>query len=624
MAEKRLMDKENDSNRSVQFIIIVAILFFILILRLFVLQVINGEYYREKAVKNSLKEKVVKASRGKIYDVNGNILADNVTGYKIIHTDTKPMSSKEKEILLEMYDNNKINYNKLTEKVKLKLDEIFFDVSYIAKISNNSFKDILNTFYNAPILNVDKEILVVEDFDVNIALREVERLPNDRIDIVEYNKRSYPNKNLASHVLGYVKVIDSNEYKKLKDSGYLIDDLIGKKGIEKNYDKILKGSNGKEFVEVDVKGNLVKKLDEIGAVGGENIYLSIDKELQEYMTNKLSGLAASFIAIDVKTGKIITFVSSPEIDSNLLSSKISKDIWDKLVNSKATPLLNKGIQGLYPPGSTFKVVSGASILESGISPNASIYSSGIFTYGKVSFKDSHLSGHGYTNFYKSIEESVNTYYYENILKISRDKFFEVAHDFGVGERTGIDILGEQEGLLPTPEWKKNKFKTRQSQVWLPGDLINMSIGQGYLLLTPMQVLMIYQAIANDGVMMTPTLVDRFSDTNGNIRNNEAKINKKLNISEKTLKDIKTALKLPVSGANGTAKILKFDYVKVAAKTGTAQNSSDKNHSWIAGYFPADKPEIAFVVLVERGGYGGVAAGSQARAFIEKYYKKGEK
>ena len=514
-------------------------------------------------------------------------------------------------------------YNSQNEKMKKKLDEQFFDISYIARIANIEFEEILDTFYNAPILNVDKEILVVEDLPKEVALREVEKLPNDRIDIVEYDKRTYPNNSLASHILGYVKVISSNEYKELKDSGYLIDDLIGKKGIEKSYDKELKGTNGREFVEVDVRGNIIKKIDENGAVSGENIYLSINKNLQEYMTNIFSNAEGAFIAINVKTGKIITFVSSPEIDLNLLSSKINQKDWNELVNSKRTPLVNKGIVGLYPPGSTFKVVSGASILESGISPNAAVYSTGAFTYGKVTFKDSHSSGHGYTNFYKSIEESVNTYYYENIMKIKKEKFFDIAKEFGIGEKTGIDISGEQVGLIPTPEWKKLKFKTKQTQVWLPGDLINASIGQGYVLVTPMQIAMIYQSIANNGTMLVPTFVDRFVDNKGNIIENKTKIRKQLNISKETIKIIQNALKLPVAGSNGTAKILQLPYVKVSAKTGTAQNSSGKNHSWIAGYFPSDNPEIAFVSLVERGGYGGVAAGQKARAFIEKYYQKGE-
>lgn len=623
MKAKRVMDTEDEGKRTTYFIFIVGAIFLLLILRLFYLQILNGDMYREKAVKNSLRENIVKASRGKIYDRNGVVLADNSTGYKIIHFDTKTMSVEEKNILKQMFLNDKREYNTLKPKQKSKLDEIYFDISYISKISNTSFDEILDTFYKTPIMGIDKEITVVDDIPQDLAMREVEKLPNDRIDIVEYNKRSYPFGKLASHILGYVKLISSDEYKTLKESGYLVDDLIGKKGIEKQYDKQLKGINGQEFVEVDVKGNVIKKIDETTAIGGDNIYLSIDSDLQSYMTDVFAGAPGAFIAIDVNTGKILTFVSSPEIDSNLLSSKINQNDWNNLVNSKSTPLVNKGIAGLYPPGSTFKAVTGISFLESGINVNEGINSTGSFTYGGVTFRDAHSVGHGFTNFYKSIEQSVNSYYYNFIMRIPRDNFFRIAREFGIGQKTGIDLFGEQDGLLPTPDWKKKKFKKRQQQVWLPGDMINMSIGQGYLLLTPMQVLMIYQTIANDGVMLYPTLVDRFVDAQGNSKNNETKIRKKLNVNINSIREMQKALRLPVVGSGGTAKVLQLPYVTVAAKTGTAQNAGGNNHSWIAGYFPADKPKIAFVALVENGGYGGVAAGQKARAFIERYYKKGE-
>lgn len=621
MREKREIDKE-DKKRISYFSIIIGVIFLLLLSRLYYLQILNGNSYKEKAVRNSLRNNIIKATRGKIYDVNGVVVADNSTGYKIIHRFTRSISANEKNLLLEMFKNGKNTINNLKEKEQEKLNEIYEDIVYIAKIAGNTNEEILDIFYKTPPTGFDKEIVVVEDLDTNIALKEVEKLPNDRIDIIEYNKRTYPYGSFASNVIGYVKLISDEEYKNLKDKGYQIDDLIGKKGVERQYDQRMHGIDGQEFVEVDVKGNVIKKLDEVQAIGGDNIYLSIEKELQDYMTSQYSGISGSFIAIDVKTGKIITFVSSPEIDLNLLSSKMSQSQWDSLINSSLKPLVNKGISGLYPAGSTFKIISGAAILESGISTGYTVYSSGSFTYGKVTFKDSHLNGHGYTNFYKSIEESVNTYYYDLILKIKRDKFFDIANSFGIGQRTGIDIPGENSGVLPTPEWKQKKFKNKRDQVWLPGDLINLSIGQGYLLVTPLQILMAYQAVANDGIIMQPTVVDRFVDSLGNVTINEPKQKGKLNISSNTIKEIKKALLLPVNGANGTAKILRTPNVKVSAKTGTAQNSSGKNHSWIAGYFEANNTQIAFVSLVEQGGYGGVAAGQKAKAFIEKYFNKG--
>lgn len=624
MKVKREIDKEDEGKRVKYFSIIIVFIFLVLIGTLYYLQIINGDNYRDRAVRNSLRTNIIKATRGKIYDIKGHILADNATGYKIVHKFTKTISETEKKLLMAMQSDKNVIQNESKSKQK-KLNELYDDILYISNISGNSFEEILEIFYKTVPTGFDKEITVVEDFDVNLAQKEVEKLPNERIDIVEYNKRYYPENNIASGVIGNVKLISPKEYESLKDTGYTRDDLIGKKGIEKNYDKVLKGEDGHEFVEVDVKGNVIKKIDEISTKSGKNIYLSIDYELQKYMTENFEGRAGSFIAVDVKTGKIITMVSSPEINLNVLSSKISKDLWNSLLNSKERPLVNKSIAGLYPSGSTFKVVSGAAILESGISPQETVYSTGVFSLGKVKFRDSHTSGHGTTNFYKSIEESVNTYYYTLLRRVPFDLFVKIASEFGIGQKTGIDIPGEQSGVLPTPEWKKKRFSKKIDQIWLPGDLVNLSIGQGYLLVTPLQMLMVYQAIANDGIMVYPTLVDRFIDSYGNIEQNKTKIRRELKVSKKTLAEIKKALELPVSGSHGTAHVLRIPGVRVSAKTGTAQNSSGKNHSWIAGYFPSEDPKIAFISLVEQGGYGGVAAGQKARAFIEYYYnlQKGE-
>lgn len=624
MKVKREIDKEDEGKRVKYFSIIIVFIFLVLIGTLYYLQIINGDNYRDRAVRNSLRTNIIKATRGKIYDVKGHILADNATGYKIVHKFTKTISETEKKLLIAMQADRNVIQNESKSKQK-KLNELYDDILYISNISGNSFEEVLEIFYKTVPTGFDKEITVVEDFDVNLAQKEVEKLPNERIDIVEYNKRYYPENNIASGVIGNVKLISPQEYESLKDAGYTRDDLIGKKGIEKNYDKVLKGEDGHEFVEVDVKGNVIKKIDETGTKSGKNIYLSIDYELQKYMTEHFEGRAGSFIAIDVKTGKIITMVSSPEINLNILSSKISKDLWNSLLNSKERPLVNKSIAGLYPSGSTFKVVSGAAILESGISPQETVYSTGVFTLGKVKFRDSHTSGHGTTNFYKSIEESVNTYYYTLLRRVPFDLFVKIASEFGIGQKTGIDIPGEQSGVLPTPEWKKKRFSKKIDQIWLPGDLVNLSIGQGYVLVTPLQMLMVYQAIANDGIMVYPTLVDRFIDSYGNIEQNKTKIRRELKVSKKTLAEVKKALELPVSGSNGTAHVLRIPGVRVSAKTGTAQNSSGNNHSWIAGYFPSEDPKIAFISLVEQGGYGGVAAGQKARAFIEYYYnlRKGE-
>ena len=624
----RELDKEERNPRYVMFILLVASVFTVLVARLFSLQILNASTYEERALQNRIRTNVIKATRGEIYDREGKLLAKNTTGYKLIHTDTRQFSSNDIELLrkIQNLDENQLE-EALSRQKKQKaegLKETIEDIRTISQITGYTTDYIITRFSKQPRIGIDKTILVIEDLNKNIALKDVEKIKNNRINIVEYNKRYYPEDSIASHVIGNVKPISEKEYNELKKEGYQNDDLIGKKGVEKEYDKEMKGQDGVEDVEVDVHGNVIKEIKNVSSITGKNIYLSIDLDLQKYMTQAFAGKSGAFIAMEVKTGKIITFVSYPEISLNLLSSRIPDDQWNELVNSKAKPLVNKGIAGLYPPGSTFKAITGLGILESGISPYDTVMSTGQYKFGKLIFRDSSSRGYGITNFNKSIEHSVNTYYYVFSQRAGKDNIIKYAKEMGVGEKTGIDIPGEQAGVLPTPEWKKKRFKKKQDQIWLPGDLINMSIGQGYVLMTPVQVLSAYQIIANNGVMIKPTVVDRFVSYDGKVEKNEPKILRKIKVSDKNLKLMQNALRLPVSSYGGTARVLYFPNFPVSAKTGTAQNTGFRdNHSWIAGYFPSDNPQIVFVSIIEGAGYGGVASGQLARTFIEKYRDKYE-
>ncbi len=622
----RELDKEEKNIRFIAFLVLVGGVFLILVARLFTLQVLNASEYAEQALQNRIRTNTIKATRGEIYDREGKLLAKNTTGYQLIHLHTHQLDSKDLALLKEVKNmtEEQIDERLSGERkaVAKRVKETILDINKISQITGYQVDYLIDRFYKQQRMGTDKKILVIEDLEKEIALRAIEKIDNDRIDIVEYNKRYYPEDSLASHVIGYVKPISEKEFEKLEKEGYRNSDLIGKKGVERSYDKEMKGQDGKENVEVDAKGNVIRQMETTESVAGKNVYLSIDLELQKYMTDAFEGKSGAFIAMEAKTGKIIAFVSNPEISLNLLSSRIPDNQWNELVNSKAKPLVNKGIAGLYPPGSTFKAITGIGILESGISPYATVTSTGQYRYGKQIFRDLHKHGNGVTNFAKSIEQSVNTYYYVFSQKAGINNIVKYAKEFGIGSKTGIDIPGELSGTLPSPEWKKKRFKKKQDQKWLPGDLINMSIGQGYVLATPIQIASAYQAIANNGVQLKPTVVDRFVTYSGKVENNAPIVVRKLNVSEKNLKLLQNALRLPVSGSGGTAKLLRIPNYPVSAKTGTAQNTGFKDdHSWIAGYFPSDKPEIVFVSIVEGGGYGGVASGNMALKFIQKYRDK---
>ena len=622
----RELDKKEKNVRFIVFLVLVGAVFLLLVARLFTLQVLDASQYAEQALQNRIRTNVIKATRGEIYDREGKLLAKNTTGYQVIHSHTQPLSPKDVALLKEVKNMTQEQIDaRLSQERKAvaeRIKETIGDINKISQITGYQVDYLIDRFFKQQRMGTDKRILVIEDLEKQVALRAIEKIDNDRIDIVEYNKRYYPEDSLASHVIGYVKPISEKEFKDLEKEGYRNSDLIGKKGVERSYDKEMKGQDGKENVEVDAKGNVIRQMETTESVAGKNVYLSLDLELQKYMTDAFTGKSGVFIAMEAKTGKIIAFVSNPEISLNLLSSRIPDNQWNELVNSKAKPLVNKGIAGLYPPGSTFKAIIGIGILESGISPYATVTSTGQYRYGKLIFRDSHKYGHGVTNFAKSIEQSVNTYYYVFSQKAGVEKIVKYAKEFGIGSKTGIDIPGELAGTLPSPEWKKKRFKKKQDQRWLPGDLINMSIGQGYVLATPIQIASAYQAIANNGVQLKPTVVDRFVTYSGKVENNAPKVVRKLNVSSKNLKLMQNALRLPVSGYGGTAKLLRIGGYPVSAKTGTAQNTGFvDNHSWIAGYFPSDNPQIVFLSIVEGGGYGGVSSGNMALKFILKYRDK---
>lgn len=622
----RELDKKEKNVRFIVFLVLVGAVFLLLVARLFTLQILDASQYAEQALQNRIRTNVIKATRGEIYDREGKLLAKNATGYQVIHSHTQPLSPKDVALLKEIKNMTQEQIDaRLSQERKAvaeRIKETIGDINKISQITGYQVDYLIDRFFKQQRMGTDKKILVIEDLEKQVALRAIEKIDNDRIDIVEYNKRYYPEDSLASHVIGYVKPISEKEFKDLEKEGYRNSDLIGKKGVERSYDKEMKGQDGKENVEVDAKGNVIRQMETTESVAGKNVYLSLDLELQKYMTDAFTGKSGVFIAMEAKTGKIIAFVSNPEISLNLLSSRIPDNQWNELVNSKAKPLVNKGIAGLYPPGSTFKVITGMGILESGISPYATVTSTGQYRYGKLIFRDSHKYGHGVTNFAKSIEQSVNTYYYVFSQKAGVEKIVKYAKEFGIGSKTGIDIPGELAGTLPSPEWKKKRFKKKQDQRWLPGDLINMSIGQGYVLATPIQIASAYQAIANNGVQLKPTVVDRFVTYSGKVENNAPKVVRKLNVSSKNLKLMQNALRLPVSGYGGTAKLLRIGGYPVSAKTGTAQNTGFvDNHSWIAGYFPSDNPQIVFLSIVEGGGYGGVTSGNMALKFILKYRDK---
>lgn len=575
--------------REMIFKIALILAFIVLLARLLYLQILKGSEYSYYSERNQFKVKRIESPRGKIYDRKNKLVVTNGTGYRLVYLYGREQNKDYIKIIAE-----------LTEKSE----------EYIAK-----------RIKNGEIFPYTKENVLIEDLEEETAHRLMEKMSNySFIEIQSYSKRRYLYDDVASHTIGYVKKISEKEYNTLKDSDYTARDIIGKSGIEKKYDLTLKGKAGYEYIEVNALNKVQRKLGEKkNPVIGKDLHMSIDIELQQYMEEefKKDGRSGSFIALNPKNGEILTIVSYPTYSLNMFSSQISTEDWNKISNDPRKILTNKSIAGEYPPGSIFKVISAFAFLENGVNPKEKYMDyTGYYQIGTWKWRAWKAGGHGPTDMKKSLVESANPYYYNYADKIGANAIIKTAHEFKLGSKTGIDVVGEKSGIIPTPEWKKKRFK----QSWYKGDGILLSIGQGYTLVTPIQMAKAYSFLANRGWAYEPHVISKTEDTY-----TKEKTNLKFNLEKleehpsSFYDEIINALIATVSQDNGTTRILRNPYVKVAAKSGSAQNPHSKlTHAWVAGFFPAEDPEIVFVCLLEGAGGGGAMAGGMTRRFLDKY------
>ena len=531
----------------------------------------------------------IESPRGKIYDREGRLVVTNGAGYRLVYLKER---DSDPEIVREI--------SEVTG----------YDEDYIKK-----------RIRNGEIFPYTRENVLVESLDEETAHKLMEKIVDyPYLQVQTYSKRRYLYDSVASHSIGYVKKISEKEYEKLKDEGYSPRDIIGKDGIERAYDKKLQGEDGYVYIEVNAFNKVQRRVaEEKDPIPGKDLYMTLNMELQEYMEEqfKEEERVGAFIAMDPKTGEIITMVSYPTYSLNMFSSQILNEDWQKIITDPGRPLTNKTIAGEYPPGSVFKVVSAMAFLDSGIDPKEKYLDrNGYYEIGKWRWRAWKVGGHGYVDMKKSIVESANPYYYRLSDQIGHKAIVDTARLFGFNERTGLDIPGEKRGLLPDAEWKKKAMGSG----WDKGDTILLSIGQGYLTVTPLQIAVLYATIANKGYVYSPHLVKELVDFSGKdvtpIIGEKHQITK---FPKKYYDELNEALIATVAQDNGTTKVLRTPGMKVAAKSGSAQNPHSKTtHAWVAGYFPADNPEIVFSVILEGAGGGGAMGGGMARKFIDKY------
>lgn len=587
--------------------LVVLVLFSILGSRFFYLQVKQYQHYQTLAENNRISLVPIVPNRGLILDKNGVILAHNFFVYTLEITPSK------------------------VENLEATIEEIsqFVEISALDRKRFNKFREQSHNFESIPIRTHLNETEAAR-FAVNHY-----RFPG--VEIKSRLFRHYPFGKMGAHMVGYIGRINDKDLANLEKSGdlsnYKGSDHVGKSGLEQYYERYLHGTTGFQQVEIDADGRAVRVLSSTAPTPGDNLILSVDSKLQEIAETAFGNNRGALVAINPKTGEVLSFVSQPTFDPNLFVDGIDLDNWKLLNESIDKPLINRPLRGIYPPGSTFKPFTAMAGLEDGKrKPPFSIQDGGYFTLPNSAhrYRDWKPGGHGTVDIQKAITVSCDTFFYGLAMELGIDKLAAFVRHFGFGRKSGIDIQGEIEGLLPTPEWKMRRFK----QPWYPGETVIVGIGQGYTLVTPMQLAQATSILANNGVAMQPHIVSKIQKAiTGETQMIPNVIQDKVQIEPENAALVKRGM-MDVTLPGGTAASVGANAgYFIAAKTGTAQvigikqnekynanaiNERHRDHALFIAYAPAEDPTIAMAVIVENGQHGGSTAGPIARKVMDYY------
>lgn len=577
----------------------VALCFFVLVVRLWYLQIIKGDELRQRSENNRVRIVEIKPLRGAIMDAKGNILAANQPCFDISLVPGNAKNVRATLALLAgLYREEGLELDKIEGIEKMKS---FSPVKLGKNVSR-------------------RELAVVETHSID--------LPGITVDVVPV--RRYLMGEMAAHALGYVSEISPDELKADTTRTYKAGDRVGKYGIEKYLDRHLKGVSGGEHVEVNVSGRKVRVLGKSDPKPGDNITLTLDGDLQKTAWDAMEQKVGSVVAMDPRDGSVLAMVSRPSFDPNLFNQGIPASEWQRLSSDPFRPMENKAISGQYPPGSTYKTIVAAAALQEGVITTETAFNCpGYYAFGNRSYRCWQKKGHGRVNLHRAMVSSCDVYFYNVGRMLGVDKLAEYARYFGLGEVTGIDILGEKGGNIPTRAWKLKRFK----EPWQPGETISIAIGQGYVTLTPLQLVTAYCALANGGTIYKPRLIKKIETVDRKlIKEFGPEVKKKLPLSDENIEILKKALWGVCNEPGGTAHVCRRKEADVAGKTGTAQVVAMKedrktpagyrfqDHALFVAFAPADKPEIAVAVVVEHGGHGGSTAAPVARKVIDAYFQ----
>lgn len=541
-------------------------------------QLVKYERYKLMSEQNRLRVIPLLAPRGTIYDRNSKPIVKDKICYNatVIYSQVKDKAALTR-VLAQILSKSE---QEIAEKLKKARRQPFM------------------LFVIEPDIGLDKAV-DIEEVSMDY--------PGLILDVMP--KRDYIYGKSASNMIGYLGYINRDEYLRLKHYGYSINDLVGRDGLEAFYDDYLRGSYGGKQLEVDHRGREVSTLGFKEPVAGKDIYLSVDIDLQKYCDELLVGKKGAIVVMDPRSGAVIAMASAPAFDPEVFIDLDRKKERQAVLADDEYPLLNRAITGAYPPGSIFKMIVATAALESGKETESTTFvCPGFFKLGRGTWKCWKEGGHGPQAMRDALKNSCDTFFYNTGLILGVDTISDYAWRFGCGALTRIDLPGEVNGLLPSTAWKRKRLNDE----WYKGDTVNYSIGQGYLLCTPIQMVKMVSVIANGGFAVRPHIVDRIEDVS--IASSDQV---DLEISPHALDVVRQGLWKVVNEQGGTGVRAQVPGVTVAGKTGTAQTSKGRNHGWFTGYAPYDDPKLAIVVFDEFGGKGGYYAADTAGKVLSK-------
>lgn len=579
---------------------VIGVSFVVLVLRMWHLQILQKDTLQALSENNRTRKVLLSDYRGKILDTNNNVIVDIRPTFNLYVT---PEDTKDIEAI----------YKILTQRLEIDENQFYQTVK-----TSPSYKNIL---IERDLNREDVAFIEEHKIDLPGVFFKVEPL------------RNYKEGSLAAHVIGYIGEISKSQLTALKKLDYRQGNFIGQYGLEKIYEKSLRGERGSKQIEVDASGRELKILQQVFPKQGQSLVLTINLEIQKIVEKLLEGKAGAVVVLDPNSGAVLAMASSPSFDPNLFAGKFSKAAWARLVNDTLHPLQNRAIQGQYAPGSVYKIITASAGLGEGlIDEKFTAFCNGSFKFGRRRYRCWKKWGHGKVNIHKALVQSCDVFFYRLGYRLGIDTLSRYAHGFGLGQISGFELPEEKRGLVPSKAWK---IKNR-NEPWFPGETISASIGQSYNLVTPLQMANLISAVANGGTVWKPYVLKSIIAKDGTVINKtEPQIIKKIPIKGKNLDIIRRALSGVVAEKGGTGYRARIPRIKVSGKTGTSQvigmRDDDKSnkgevpykfrdHAWFVAFAPFEDPLISVSVIIEHGGHGGAVSAPIAREIIKKYFQ----